>query len=516
MDSENYTVVTLALFKANQSVPMKWWTFKDDGPVSVGRSLSNHVVVRNSHVSRRHFELRPIYGTNSTVQWKLVSHGKNGTFLNGQPVSEAMLPDDATLQLAPKGPVMKVYLRDRLPDYAQPLRKQQQGAAIEADAAPSERAPDLPKASVADAQDGASLIASGAAGQAMSAAGGQSDAFSGAFAMAVAEPARGGEASSNIVTDLAEPVAVQSFGLAQGRSPKNCDHKGNQVGNLLCIHCGYPVRVIRSVQNYKLLRLLAQGGMGTTFLAWKSPENEPESAAALTPGQRLVVVKQLNPEMASLPKALELFEREASVLQQMDHPGIPKFLDAFSDEGRSYLVMELVHGQNLEQYVAQTGVASPRQVLEWMQQVCDVLHHLHKQHPPILHRDIKPANLLRQYRDGTIVVVDFGAVKSLAGPMGTRIAAEGYTAPEQEAGNPCIASDLFSVGATLLFLMSRRSPFEFYTGPMGTGELNFEQLPEVTPKLADLIKRLLAEEAGDRPSSAMEVKLALTACLDEY
>lgn len=501
MDFENDTVVTLALFKANQSVPMKWWTFKDDGPVSVGRSLSNHVVVRNSHVSRRHFELRPVYGTNSPVQWRLVSHGKNGTFLNGQPVSEAMLPDDATLQLAPKGPVMKVYLRDRLPDYGQPKGESPQEAAeVWSDAA------DVGNLS----NQGASLIASGA-GQVT----GKATEQGGGLAMAVADLAQN-RASKEIVTDLAEPVAVESFGGSHGRSPETCDHKGNQVGNLLCIHCGYPVRVIRSVRDYKLLRLLAQGGMGTTFLAWKSPENEPESAAALSPGQRLVVVKQLNPEMASLPKALELFKREAKVLQQMDHPGIPKFLDAFSEEERSYLVMELVHGQNLEQYVAQTGVASPAKVLEWMQQVCDVLHHLHKQHPPILHRDIKPANLLRQYRDGTIVVVDFGAVKSLAGPMGTRIAAEGYTAPEQEAGNPCIASDLFSVGATLLFLMSRRSPHAFYTGPMGTGELTFEKLPTVTPKLADLIRRLLAEDASDRPSSAMEVKLALTACLDEY
>lgn len=504
-------MVTLALFKANQSVPMKWWTFKDDGPVSVGRSLSNHVVVRNSHVSRRHFELRPVYGTNSLVQWKLVSHGKNGTFLNGQPVSEAILPDDATLQLAPKGPVMKVYLRDRLPSYTQqPLREQQDKAALGAHGSSRSDCAEVLEAQSGSGK-GASLVDSGS-GQSILAAAGQS----GAFALAVAKPIEV-KVSEDIATDLAEPVAVQSFGLTQGRSPKACEHQGNQVGNLLCIHCGYPVRVIRSVRQYKLLRLLAQGGMGTTFLAWKSPENELESAAAaLTPSQRLVVVKQLNPEMASLPKAVELFEREAKVLQQMKHPGIPRFLDAFSDEGRSYLVMELVHGQNLEQYVAQTGVASPVQALEWMQQVCDVLHHLHKQHPPILHRDIKPANLLRQYRDGSIVVVDFGAVKSLAGSMGTRIAAEGYTAPEQEAGNPCLASDLFSVGATLLFLMSRRSPFEFYTGPMGTGELNLEKLPEVTPKLAALIQRLLAENAGDRPRSALEVKLALTACLDDY
>jgi len=503
---------------------MQWWTFKDDGPVSVGRSLSNLVVVRNSHVSRRHFELRPVYGTNSPVQWKLVNHGKNGTFLNGRPVSEAIVPDDATLQLAPKGPVMKIYLRDRLPASTQqpsaaepsatePSAAEQSAEELSAAPSPNGKAPTMSRA--ATKQAAASLVASGSdeASQPLG---------SPSLAVAVANSASS-KAPKQTATSQPSPVmassqapesqAIQS--LSQPIDPATCKHSGNQVGNLLCIHCGHPVRVIRAVRQYKLLRLLAQGGMGTTFLAWKSPEAGAE-AAVVSPGQRLVVVKQLNPEMASLPKALELFEREAKVLQQMDHPGIPKFLDFFCEAGRSYLVMELVQGQNLEQYLAQTGVAAPVQVLTWMQQVCDVLHYLHKQHPPILHRDIKPANLLRQYRDGRVVVVDFGAVKSLAGPMGTRIAAEGFTAPEQEAGKPCIASDLFSVGTTLLFLLSRRSPFEFYTGPMGTGELNLEKLPQITPRLAELIGRLLAEKPGDRPSSALEVKLALTACLDDY
>lgn len=480
---------------------MKWWTFKDNGPVSVGRSLSNHVVVRNSHVSRRHFELRPVYGTNSPVQWKLVSHGKNGTFLNGKPVSEAILPDDATLQLAPKGPVMKIYLRDRLPDHARSASFRQDGLAEEEGWSQESVGGGKAVRSKHLSQSGGHRVASANA--------------SGAAPATVSDK-KSDHQSDNRVTDLSAPLPGQSAVRSPARSPETCKHEGNQAGNLLCIHCGHPVRVIRSVRQYKLLRLLAQGGMGTTFLAWQSPEGEPDSAPALTPGQRLVVVKQLNPEMASLPKALELFEREAKVLQEMEHPGIPRFLDSFCDQGRSYLVMELVHGQNLEQYVAQTGVADPVQVLSWMQQVCDVLHHLHKQRPPILHRDIKPANLLRQYRDGSIVVVDFGAVTSFAGPMGTRIAAEGYTAPEQEAGIPCVSSDLYSVGATLLFLMSRRSPFEFYTGPMATGELCLDKLPQVKPKLGALLRRLLAEDAGDRPSSAMEVKLALTACLDEY
>jgi serine/threonine protein kinase, bacterial len=112
--------------------------------------------------------------------------------------------------------------------------------------------------------------------------------------------------------------------------------------------------------------------------------------------------------------------------------------------------------------------------------------------------------------------VDFGAVTSLVGAMGTRIGAEGYTAPEQEAGQPCVASDLFSVGATLLFLLSRQGPFSFYSGPMGTGRLCLEGLAMLQPKLSILLQRLLSEKVSDRPSSALELKLALTACLDEY
>lgn len=480
-------MVTLALFKAHQAVPMQWWTFKGDGPVSVGRSLSNHVVVRNSHVSRRHFELRPIYGTNQPLRWKIVSHGKNGTFLNGQPVSEAILPDDATLQLAPKGPVMKVYLRDDhqvshpVSHPVSPLGQSPE----QAPKPPRDPAPKPPR-DLAPKQS---------------------------------------PAPDNIITDLSQPAAGEPGDQARQRSIRppqaNCSHAGNQVGNLLCVHCGRPLRVIRSVRQYQLLRLLAQGGMGTTFLAWRSPEGElqPGQADPLQPGQRLVVVKQLNSEMANVPKAQELFEREAKVLQQMDHPGIPRFLDSFREDDRSYLIMELVHGQNLEQYLVQTGPVPVAQVLQWMQQVCGVLHHLHSQRPAILHRDIKPANLLRQYRDGSIVVVDFGAVKSLAGAMGTCIAAEGYSAPEQEAGRPCVASDLFSVGATMLFLLSRRSPLSFYSGPMGAmgpGELRLGELEGVTPMLRALIHRLLAVKAGDRPSSALEVKLALAACLDDY
>ncbi|NJR70890.1 MAG: FHA domain-containing protein [Synechococcales cyanobacterium CRU_2_2] len=82
----------------------------------MGRSLSNQVIVRDSHVSRHHCELRLITLEGREPSWEILGQGKNGTFLNGELITQAELLDEATIQLAPKGPVLKIYLRDRIPD----------------------------------------------------------------------------------------------------------------------------------------------------------------------------------------------------------------------------------------------------------------------------------------------------------------------------------------------------------------------------------------------------------------
>lgn len=100
---------------------------------------------------------------------------------------------------------------------------------------------------------------------------------------------------------------------------KTCTHIGNSPNNLFCIHCGQPLLVQRTVRQYQLLRTLGQGGMGTTYLALNQ--------AGVLANPQLLVLKEMNADMAKVAKAQELFEREAHTLKTLNHPGIPNYYD---------------------------------------------------------------------------------------------------------------------------------------------------------------------------------------------
>jgi serine/threonine protein kinase, bacterial len=164
-----------------------------------------------------------------------------------------------------------------------------------------------------------------------------------------------------------------------------CQHSDNPADTLFCIHCGQPMRVTKIVHKYQILKTLGQGGMGTTYLAWD--------------GRQLLVLKEMNADLAQVPKAKELFEREAKILQGLHHPGIPKYYDFFVANDRKYLAMELIHGIDLEHYVQTRGIVPIGQAIAWMQQLCEILSYIHSTQPPLIHRDVKPANLLVRNTD---------------------------------------------------------------------------------------------------------------------
>lgn len=291
-----------------------------------------------------------------------------------------------------------------------------------------------------------------------------------------------------------------------------CTHAGNPPGNLFCFHCGKPIKVERTIRQYQVLRTLGQGGMGTTAIAWdqnKAGQQQPGTPAAAS----LVVLKEMNADMVQIAKAQELFEREARTLKALHHPGIPQFFDFFVEAGKKYLVMEMLHGQDLEKRISHRGPVTPQQAIEWMIQTCEVLDYIHSQPSPIIHRDIKPANLLARYRDNRIVVLDFGAVKEIGTPPGTRIGVEGYTAPEQDRGQPLTQSDLYAIGPTLIFLLTGESPHKFYGKRNRSYGFNIESVPTIAPKLRAVILRVTEPKPNDRYQTALELSQALAACL---
>jgi serine/threonine-protein kinase len=281
-----------------------------------------------------------------------------------------------------------------------------------------------------------------------------------------------------------------------------CTHENNPAGNLFCIHCGEPLIVQQTIRNYKVLRTLGQGGMGTTFLAW-------DSAGEITGLPQVLVLKQMNADMAKIAKAQELFEREAVTLKSLSHPGIPKYYDFFLEKGKKYLAMELIHGQDLEKLVYIKGPVTPRQAIDWMIQTCDILSYLHSKQPPLIHRDIKPANLMMRNANNSIAVLDFGAVKEIGTAPGTRIGAEGYCAPEQERGQPLTQSDLYAIGPTLIFLLSGENPFKFYRQRGGSYRFDVGVIPTISSGLKEVIDRVTQPLPKDRYQTAGELSNAL-------
>ena len=170
--------------------------------------------------------------------------------------------------------------------------------------------------------------------------------------------------------------------------------------------------------------------------------------------------------------------------------------------------MEMIHGKSLDRIPTVT----PIQAIEWLLQTSSILDYLHGRNPPLIHRDIKPENLILRYSTGKITLIDFGAVKEATTPPGTKIVTPGYGAPEQQRGTPCVQSDFYSLGTTLIYLLTKRSPSDFYI----TSKYKFAGLEaaDISPVLVSLIDTLTAFLPEDRPRCATEVSNLLTDTLE--
>jgi serine/threonine protein kinase, bacterial len=285
-------------------------------------------------------------------------------------------------------------------------------------------------------------------------------------------------------------------------SGSDCTHEGNHRQNVFCVHCGQPILVQKTIRHYQVLRTLGKGGMGTTYLAW-------DGLGKITGIPQLLVIKQMNADMVKIPKAQELFVREASILKHLNHEGIPTYYDFFVEDSKKYLAMELIHGQDLDKRIRSGGPVTSQQAIAWMIQTCDILDYLHNQEPPLIHRDIKPANLMVRSGNNSIVVLDFGAVKEIGTKPGTRIGAEGFCAPEQERGQPLTQSDLYAIGPTLIFLLTGENPLKFYRQKGRSFRFDIKGIPTITDQLRQVIECVTEPLPRDRYLTAKDLAQAL-------
>lgn len=458
-------MITLTLLHPVQSTPVQSWSFEQDPVIRIGRAVDNHVVLYSAVVSRYHVELRQ-----TGAQWEVVNIGTNGTYLDGKRVHQAPLADGNIMRLARSGPNIQIHIDESgssgskysQPDVtaapnspsiqAQPL--QPQGAAPPS----AEMSPSLQ-----NAEEGFRVT-------------GQTPF-----------PKHPQDEQSRFqypcTNDGSKPAA-------------NCQNSPANKGSLVCTDCGLPLKVWRQIGQYHILKPLGTGD--NTFIAWRDGH--------------MVVLKTLQQEWLDHEDALIAFQDQAAQLCQTSHPGIPKIYEAFEIEGQPYLVSEMIYGQNLKQWVTERGPLSQEQTILWISDICEVLDYLHQQSPAIIHRNLKPANFLRPtipHGFKEVVLVNFGEMQLLSPEAGTFIGSVGYTAPELQAGKAAPASDLYALGATLVYILTGQEPDAFYRLGDEEFRLHVEDVPRLSPEMADVIQRLTHPQPQNRYSSASQVAEAM-------
>lgn len=280
-------------------------------------------------------------------------------------------------------------------------------------------------------------------------------------------------------------------------------HPQNPDPSKFCLSCGSKL-LLR--ERYHPLQPLGQGGFGRTFLAVDED----------IPSKPRCVIKQFhfveqNPE--NLDKATQLFRQEAVRLEELGrHSQIPTLLAHFEQEQRLYLVQEFIEGQTLQQELEQ-GVFKESQIWELLQDLLGVLQFIHERR--VIHRDIKPENIIRRASDRKPVLIDFGIAKLLTDTAflrpSTRIGTQYYAAPEVVLGKALPASDLYSLGVTCIYLLTRVPLVEMYDAREWRWR---EHLPEgkaISEHLSQILDQLLQASVQKRYQSANQVLTALTA-----
>ena len=294
-----------------------------------------------------------------------------------------------------------------------------------------------------------------------------------------------------------------------------CSYEGNSDDALFCAHCAAPLTSEAASlsedtrgqtlaentvlqEHYTILNKLSEGGMGAVYMAQDTKLFN-----------KLCVIKEMLPFYTNDREkriAERNFEREAKTLAHLRHPGIPEIYDYFIEDGRNYLVMAFVEGQNLQEILDEHPDGLPeKDVLTIGVQLSRVLAYLSERNPPTMHRDIKPANIILEKTTGQMKLVDFGIARESLGSerldatksivMGT----QGFAPPEQFSGRATAASDVYALGATLHYLLTGVHPLEmstpFHFDPVRTYR------PEISPRLDELILEMVCPDPVQRPSA---------------
>lgn len=252
---------------------------------------------------------------------------------------------------------------------------------------------------------------------------------------------------------------------------------------------------------YEILEKIGSGGMSVVYKAKCHTLN------------RLVAIKVLKEEFASDENFVSKFKMEAQAAARLSHPNIVNVYDVVDEENLHYIVMELIEGITLKNYIEKKELLDSKEAIGIAIQVAQGIAAAHEQH--IIHRDIKPQNMIIS-KDGKVKVADFGIARAVSSQTVNSSAAVGsvhYISPEQARGGYCDErSDIYSFGITLYEMVTGRVPFEgdntvavalahLEDPVVPPGDYN----PQVYPWLEDIILKCTKKKPDRRYGSMEEV-----------
>lgn len=261
---------------------------------------------------------------------------------------------------------------------------------------------------------------------------------------------------------------------------------------------------------YKIIQALGSGGFGQTYIAEDTRR----------PGNPRCVLKHLSfssQDEAILRQVRRMFYAEADTLEKLGrHDQIPQLLAYFEEQNEFYLVQEFIQGHPLSDEISGGNRLPEAQVIELVEDVSRVLDFVHQQ--GVIHRDLKPENLMRRDRDQKLVLIDFGAVKTIVETsiadtapqtqMSVPVYTSGYAASEQCLGKPRFNSDLYSLGMIAIQALTGVRPSQLAHDPK-TYNLVWRDRVKVSDDFAAVLEKMTEFHFNDRYQSAAEVLAAL-------
>jgi WD40 repeat protein len=283
----------------------------------------------------------------------------------------------------------------------------------------------------------------------------------------------------------------------------HCAQPNHATLAAVCPTCGSPLEH-RLRGRYRPLKLIGRGGFGRTYFALDADRLNTRC-----------VIKQFAPQTQgtkSFLKAVQLFEQEAVRLHELgEHPQIPTLLAYFEQNKYLYLVQQMVQGLTLHQEISAQAAYSEGSLRQLLEDLLPVLHFIHEH--GVIHRDITPSNIIRRKIDQKPVLIDFGVAKQFSEAIryepGTRIGTEGYAPIEQlRSGQAYPSSDLYSLGATCLHLLTGRKPEDLYSPQEGRWlwqEHLQKQGRTIHPGLAEVLNYMTRDLVSERYQTAQAV-----------